>query len=191
MIMTEENNIETTETENIEQVDTQEPTVKVAEMKRRIEAERTKAQEQIEELEKSMDQRIAEEVKKAQEIAQLNGKELEEYKLKEEQKKHDDEMAKKDAELKELRQESLQRAIRDEAHTKLTELNINITPETISLVAGQSLDEMAEKAELLAKYTTAIKNQFAGSDAPLSGGGSSAKVTGGTTFDMLRDLTKK
>ena len=51
--MTEENNIETTETENIEQVDTQEPTVKVAEMKRRIEAERTKAQEQIEELNKS------------------------------------------------------------------------------------------------------------------------------------------
>ena len=44
--MTEENNIETTETGNIEQVDTQEPTVKVAEMKRRIEAERTKAQEQ-------------------------------------------------------------------------------------------------------------------------------------------------
>ena len=76
--MTEENNIETTETENIEQVDTQEPTVKVAEMKRRIEAERTKAQEQIEELEKSMDQRIAEEVKKAQEVAKLNGKELEE-----------------------------------------------------------------------------------------------------------------
>ena len=36
--MTEENNIETTETENTEQVDTQEPTVKVAEMKRRIEA---------------------------------------------------------------------------------------------------------------------------------------------------------
>ena len=41
--MTEENNIETTETENIEQVDTQEPTVKVAEMKRRIEAEKTNA----------------------------------------------------------------------------------------------------------------------------------------------------
>ena len=79
--MTEENNIETTETENIEQVDTQEPTVKVAEMKRRIEAERTKAQEQIEELNKSMEQRIAEEVKKAQEVAQLNGKELEEYKI--------------------------------------------------------------------------------------------------------------
>ena len=34
--MTEENNIETTETENIEQVDTQEPTVKVAEMKRTL-----------------------------------------------------------------------------------------------------------------------------------------------------------
>ena len=62
--MTEENNIETTETENIEQVDTQEPTVKVAEMKRRIEAERTKAQEQIEELNQSMAQRIAEEVKR-------------------------------------------------------------------------------------------------------------------------------
>ena len=84
--MTEENNIETTESENIEQVDTQEPTVKVAEMKRRIEAERTKAQEQIEELNKSMEQRIAEEVKKAQEVAQLNGKELEEYKQKEQQK---------------------------------------------------------------------------------------------------------
>ena len=113
IIMTEENNIETTETENIEQVDTQEPTVKVAEMKRRIEAERTKAQEQIEELNKSMEQRIAEEVKKAQEVAQLNGKELEEYKQKEQQKKYEDEIAKRDAELEKLRQENLQRTIRD------------------------------------------------------------------------------
>ena len=189
--MTEENNIETTETENIEQVDTQEPTVKVAEMKRRIEAERTKAQEQIEELNKSMEQRIAEEVKKAQEVAQLNGKELEEYKQKEQQKKYEDEIAKRDAELEKLRQENLQRTIRDEAHTKLTELNINITPETISLVEGNTLDEMAEKAELLAKYTTAIKNHFAGSDAPISSGGSAKGVSNDTTFDMLRNLTKK
>ena len=189
--MTEENNIETTETENIEQVDTQEPTVKVAEMKRRIEAERTKAQEQIEELNQSMEQRIAEEVKKAQEVAQLNGKELEEYKQKEQQKKYEDEIAKRDAELEKLRQENLQRTIRDEAHTKLTELNINITPETISLVEGNTLDEMAEKAELLAKYTTVIKNQFAGSDAPMSSGGSAKGVSNDTTFDMLRNLTKK
>lgn len=186
--MTEE--IKATETETNEQVDTQEPTVKVAEMKRRIEQEQKKAQEQIEAMNQTLEQRIAEEVAKAQELSKLNGKELEDYKQKEQQKKYEDEIAKRDAELEQLRQENLQRTIRDEAHTKLTELNVTITPETISLVAGQSLDEMAEKAELLAKYTTAIKNQFAGSDAPLGGGGSSAKVTGGTTFDMLRDLTK-
>lgn len=187
--MTEE--IKATETETNEQVDTQEPTVKVAEMKRRIEQEQKKAQEQIEAMNQTLEQRIAEEVAKAQELAKLNGKELEEYKQKEQQKKYEDEIAKRDAELEQLRQENLQRTIRDEANTKLAELNVTITPETISLVAGQSLDEMAEKAELLARYTAAIKNQFAGSDAPLSGGGSSAKVTGGTTFDMLRELTKK
>ena len=127
-------------------------------------------------------------------IAQLNGKELEEYKQKEQQKKYEDEIAKRDAELEKLRQENLQRTIRDEAHTKLTELNINITPETISLVEGTTLDEMAEKAELLAKYTTVIKNQFASSKAPIGSGGMGGLSNPTTPSSIFREaniLNKK
>ena len=74
---------ETQAVDTQEEVDTQnEPTVKVAEMKRRIEQEQKKAQEQIDAMNQTLEQRIADEVAKAQELAKLNGKELEDYKQK-------------------------------------------------------------------------------------------------------------
>lgn len=174
--MTEENKaIESTETENNEQVDTQEKTVKVEEMQRRIAKEQEKYEKQIADLKASQDEAIQAAIKKAQEEAKLSGKELEEYKQREAERKHQAEIEERDAKINELLKAQSQREIKDEAINKLSELNVSVNENTLSLVNADTLDGMASKAEQLAKIISDVKADYAGSTPPNTSGGSTTK----------------
>ncbi|WP_311431799.1 hypothetical protein [Facklamia hominis] len=134
---------------------------------------------------------VAEAIEKEREVAKLKGKELEEYKQKEAEKKYQAEIEKRDRELEELRKKDLLRTIRDEAHAKLAEFKLPDTEESIALLEADTLDEMAEKADLLAKYTSVIKNSYARSQAPLASGGldgDSNLDQGLSVFDKARQI---
>lgn len=149
--------------------------VSVGEMKRRLGNQAKKHEEEIEELKLSIEKQINEAVKKEREIAKLNGKELEEFKQKEAEKRYQAQIEERDKELEALRKENLMRTIRDEAYNKVAELKLPNIAETIQLLEADSLDQMADKAELLANYTTHIKNIYAKSNPPLGSGGMGSK----------------
>ena len=133
---------------------------------------KSKAKDEAEaDKQRAIEEAVKEAVEKEREIAKLNGKELEEYKQKEAEKKYQAEIAKRDEELEQLKRENLKRTIRDEAYNKLSELKLPNIPESIQLLESDSLEEMAEKADLLASYTTHIKNMYAKSNPPLGSGG--------------------
>ena len=139
----------------------------------------------------AIDDAVAKALEKEREVAKLKGKELEEYKQKEAEKKYQAEIEKRDRELEELRRKDLIRTIRDEARAKLVVFKLPDTEESIALLEADTLDEMAEKAELLAKYTASIKNSYARSDAPLTGGGNLSNNNldqGLSIFDNARKI---
>lgn len=174
--MTEENNvIEPTETEKNENVDTQEKAVKVEEMQRRLSKEQEKYEKQIEELKANQDEAIQVAIKRAQEEAKLSGKELEEYKQREAERKHQAEIDERDAKINELLKAQNQREIKDEAINKLSELNIPVNENTLALVNADALEGMAEKAEQLAKIISTVKSDYAGSTPPNTSGGGATK----------------
>lgn len=180
----EKKNIEATETEATETASTQEPTVKVAEMKRRLEKEQEKYQQQIDELKANQEDAIQKAYEKAQAEAKMSADELAEYKQKEAERKHQEEIEKRDKQIAELTKVQRQREIKDESINKLSELNIAVNDRTLSLVSAESLDGMAERAEMLAKVISEVKNEYAGSEPPRTSGGSVAKAHD-DPFDIL------
>ena len=172
----EKKNIEATETEATETASTQEPTVKVAEMKRRLEKEQEKYQQQIDELKANQEDAIQKAYEKAQAEAKMSADELAEYKQKEAERKHQEEIEKRDKQIAELTKVQRQREIKDESINKLSELNIAVNDRTLSLVSAESLDVMAERAEMLATVISEVKNEYAGSEPPRTSGGSVTKA---------------
>lgn len=167
----EKKNTEATETEATETASNQEPTVKVAEMKRRLENEQEKYQKQIDELKANQEKAIQKAYEKAQAEAKMSADELAEYKQKEAERKHQEEIEKRDKQIAELTKAQRQREIKDESINKLSELNIAVNDRTLSLVSAESLDGMAERAEMLAKVISEVKNEYAGSEPPRTSGG--------------------
>lgn len=177
--MSDENkNNEAVETN--EEVDTrEEPTVKVAEMKRRIEKEQEKYQQQIDELKANQEEAIQKAYEKAQAEAKMSADELAEYKQKEAERKHQEEIEKRDKQIAELTKKERRREIKDESINKLSELNIEVNDHTLSLVSAETLDGMSERAEALSKVINEVKNQYGGSEPP--------KVSGGSGKQMFDD----
>lgn len=182
--MTEEFKNEATETENTEQVDTQEPTVKVAEMKRRLSQKDEDYQKQIDKLQREQDEKIQAAIEAYEEKSKLSADELAEYKAKEAQEKHQKELQEAQAKIDELTRINQQRQIKDESVTKLNELNIPVNETTLSLVSAGSLDDMSERAGLLAEYTNVLKNEFSTSTTPSGSGG---KQTNNTSIGQKLD----
>ena len=182
--MTEEFKNEATETENIEQVDTQEPTVKVAEMKRRLSQKDEDYQEQIEKLQQDQDDKIQAAIEAYEEKSKLSADELAEYKQKESEEKYQKELEAKQKEIEELTRINQQRQIKDESVSKLNELNIPVNETTLSLVDAESLEGMAERAALLAQFSSTLKNELGAATQPIVGG----KRAGAAEKDIRQKL---
>lgn len=182
--MTEEFKNEATETENIEQVDTQEPTVKVAEMKRRLSQKDEDYQKQIEKLQREQDDKIQAAIEAYEEKSKLSADELAEYKQKESEEKYQKELEAKQKEIEELTRINQQRQIKDESVTKLNELNIPVNETTLNLVDAESLEGMAERAALLAQFSSTLKNELGASTQPIVGG----KRAGAAEKDIRQKL---
>lgn len=160
-----------------EQKQQDEQTVKVAEMKRRLAKEEEKHQAELDELKEQQSMLIKEAVEKAKAEAQMSEKELRDYKEQE---------AQYEQQIQELMAEKKQREIRDESINKLGELGIVVNDRTLDLVSAGSLEAMSEKAEQLASVLNDVKNEFASSKAPISGGGRQIKGDNQSLGDFFR-----
>ena len=167
-----------------EQEDKQEPTVTVAELKRRLAKVEEAKQQEIEKLKNETDKAIESAVEAAKKEASLSGKELAEYQEKERQRKHQEEIEERDKKIQELLQESKRREIRDESIKKLNELEISVNNDSLSLIQADSFDDMKAKAEMLSKLVKEAKSKNAQSTPPITSGGKVSK-TYESEFDIL------
>ena len=167
-----ENDIEETDAvDTQEQVDTpEEPTVKVAEMKRRLEKKDEDYQKQLDELKTNQETAIQQAISDYEAKSKMNADELAEYKAKEAEEKHQKELQDAQAKIDELTRINQQRQIKDESVTKLNELNIPVTETTLSLVSAGSLDDMSERAGLLAQFANSLKNEYSTATEPSTSG---------------------
>ena len=176
---------EVTEEQDDKEQDTeQEPTVTVAELKRRLAKVEEAKQQEIENLKEETNRAIESAVEAAKKEASLSGKELAEYQEKERQRKHQEEIEERDKKIQELLQESKRREIRDESIKKLNELEISVNDDSLSLIQADSFDDMKAKAEMLSKLVKEAKSKNAQSTPPITSGGKVSK-TYESEFDIL------
>ena len=162
--MTEENKAVDTQ----EEVDTQaEPTVKVAEMKRRIDLEQKKAQEQLDAMNQTIEQKIAEAVEKAEKEANLSGKELDEYRKQEAERK---EQELKDK-IAKLELEATRRELKDEAINTLSEKKLPVNEKVLKLVVKDTAEATLSAIDDIASIISDVVSEYSATDAPLASGG--------------------
>ena len=177
---------EVTETVENEQVDTQEPTVTVAEMKRRIAKEQENAQKKIDELNQSVDDRIKEAVEEAQKQAQMSSKELQKYK--EQQAENEKQQLLK--QIEELQLEHTRRELKDEAIKTLSERKLPVTDRVLKFVVKDTADETLSAIDDMSEIIKEIKNEFASSEAPMASGGQSAQNVETDIYKILRQANQ-
>lgn len=175
----EELNQDVTETQEQEQVDTQEPTVTVAEMKRRI----AKEQSKFAELEQSIDDRIKEAVEEAQKQAQLSGKELQKYK----EQQAEQEKQKLLDKIEELQLQNTRRELKDEAIKTLSERKMPVNDRVLDFVVKDTAEDTLKAIESMGEIIKDIKNEYATSEPPLTSGGIGNKNTETDIFKILDD----
>ena len=177
---------EVTETVEKEQVDTQEPTVTVAEMKRRIAKEQENAQKQIDDLNQSMDDRIKEAVEEAQKKAQMTGKELQKYK----EQQAEQEKQKLLDQIKELELKNTRRELKDEAIKTLSERKLPVNEKVLNFVVKDTAEDTLSAIDDMSEIIKDIKNEFASSEAPLTSGGIGASDNNTDIFNILDNAGK-
>ena len=176
----------TIKTENVEtkeDVDAQETkTVTVEEMQRRIAKEKERQDELNQALEgykSGESERIQAAVQSALEEAEktrkMNADQLAEYKQKEAERKHQQELEKLNAQIAEFQQKERVAEIKDIAIQKLNEFNIKTDEKVINLVLADEPETTSDRIEALNELLTAERNKYIGQDAPLTGGGIGSK----------------
>ena len=163
--MTEE--IKPTETEVNEEVDTQEPTVSVAEMKRRLDKKEKDYQEQLDNLKTEQAKAIAEALDRYKKESELTGKELEKFK----QQQAEAEKQKLLDQIAEYQRNETRRELKDEAIKTLSSRKLPVNDKVLNFVVKDTADETTQAIEDMAEIITDIKNQFVSSEAPISSGG--------------------
>ena len=174
---------EVTETVEKEQVDTQEPTVTVAEMKRRIAKEQENAQKQIDDLNQSVEERIKEAVEEAQKKAQMTGKELQKYK----EQQAEQEKQKLLDKIEELQLQNTRRELKDEAIKTLSERKMPVNDRVLDFVVKDTAEDTLKAIESMGEIIKDIKNEYATSEPPLTSGGIGNKNTETDIFKILDD----
>ena len=110
----------------------EEPTVTVAEMKRRI----AKEQEKVQEHQKDLEAKFEEKLNEAEKLRKMNEKEKQEY-----------EQQKKDDRIKELETQLNRHGLEKEATSMLSEHNVPINDEIFNVVVGEDADQTKEKVD--------------------------------------------
>lgn len=160
----------------------EEPTVTVAEMKRRI----SKEQEKYDELNASIDDRIKEAVEEAQKQAQMSSKELQKYK--EQQAENEKQQLLK--QIEELQLEHTRRELKDEAIKTLSERKLPVTDRVLKFVVKDTADETLSAIDDMSEIIKEIKNEFASSEAPMASGGQSAQNVETDIYKILRQANQ-
>lgn len=153
----------------------EEKTLTQDEVNRLISQQKSKAKDEaLKEAEKDYQDKLDSAVQQAisdyEAKSKMNADELAEYKAKEAQEKHQKELQDAQAKIDELTRINQQRQIKDESVTKLNELNIPVTETTLSLVSAGSLDDMSERAGLLAQFANSLKNEYSTATEPSTSG---------------------
>lgn len=142
-------------------------TVSVEEMKRRVAKEQEKYEEKIKEMSQSIDERIEQAQEKAKKEATLTGKELQEYKEKEAQRKLDSAQE----EIERLKKENIKRDLKDEAINTLSEKKLPVNERVLSFVVKDTADDTLEAIDNLAELFKEQKEEYAQTEPPLGSGG--------------------
>ena len=183
--MTEENlNVEATETvvENETPVN-EEPTVTVAEMKRRLAKEQEKFQSQIDELKTNQNNLVKQAVEEAEKRSKMSAKELEELRQKDIQRQIEE----RDARIAELELENTRRELKDGAIEILSERKLPVNERVLKLVVKDTGEETETAITDLAEIIKEIKNEFASTTAPITSGGVGTNGTETDIFKILDD----
>lgn len=176
----------TIKTENVEtkeDVDAQETkTVTVEEMQRRIAKEKERQDELNQALEgyksgesERIQAAIQSALEEAEKTRKMNADQLAEYKQKEAERKHQQELEKLNAQIVEFQQKERMAEIKDIAIQKLNEFNIKTDEKVINLVLADEPETTSNRIEALNELLTVERNKYIGQDAPLTGGGIGSK----------------
>ena len=150
-----------------------EPTVSVAEMKRRLEKANEKHQAAMDAMQAELDDKIKAAVDAAQAEANLTGKELQKYKEQEAQRKMDE----LKAENERLKLEGQRRELRDEAIRTLGEKKMPVNETILDFVVKDTADDTLGAIDAMAKLLNEQKEQFAQTSPPRTSGGMGGKNT--------------
>ena len=178
--------VETVETN--EQVDTQEDkTVAVAEMKRRIEKEKERYENELAAIKAEQDKLVQEAIEKAKKEATLAGKELEKYREEEAKRKEQSYLDR----IAELEREHTRRELKDEAIRTLGTKKLPVNEDVLNLVVKDTAEDTLKAIDAISNLVMEIKNESASTTPPRTSGGLQTNNNmGGTTFDILKNLTK-
>lgn len=113
------------------------------------------------------EEKIAEAVEKAKTEATLTGKELQEYKEKEAQRKLDE----KDAEIERLLKENQKRELKDEAIKTLSEKGMPVTDKILDFVVKDTAEDTLHAIDSMAEILKEQKEASAQTKPPKSSGG--------------------
>lgn len=141
--------------------------VSVAELQRRLAKAEEKFNEEKTNLESSFEGRLQEAVEKAKNEAQMTGKELQEYKAKEAERK----LQELRDENERLKLESTKRELRDEAMRTLGEKGMTVNDKVLAFVVRDTAEETLQAIDDMAELFKLQKEAFAQTTPPRTSGG--------------------
>ena len=174
--------VETVETN--EQVDTQEDkTVAVAEMKRRIEKEKERYENELAAIKAEQDKAIQEAIEKTKKEATLSGKELEKYREEEAKRKEQSYLDR----IAELEREHTRRELKDEAIRTLGTKKLPVNEDVLNLVVKDTAEDTLKAIDAISNLVIEIKNESASTTPPRTSGGLGAQSASNTdVFDKAK-----
>ena len=165
-----------------------EPTVKVAEMKRRIEKEKERYENELAAIKAEQDKAIQEAIEKAKKEATLSGKELEKYREEEAKRKEQSYLDR----IAELEREGTRRELKDEAIRTLGEKKLPVNESVLNLVVKDTAEDTLKAIDAISNLVMEIKNESASTTPPRTSGGlgETERATPGDIFRKANILNK-
>lgn len=174
---------------------TQEKTVTVEEMLRRVNKEKEKAnslKEEFETYKNSESDRIQKAIEEYDKKNKMNADELADYKAKEAEKKHQEEIEKLNAQIEELNQSKKRAEIKDIAIQKLAEFDIKANDDVLSLVLRDEAEKTGELIDILNALLKKERSKYIGDGAPIvSSGHGVDSAYNGNHYEYLQKLKHK
>ena len=179
--MAEEQQVQATE--NQEAVDTQEKTVSLAEMQRRLAKSEEQHEKQLAELQASTQDQITQAIEKYKAESELSGKELEEYRRQEAEREKQALLDK----IANLEKEQTKRELTDEAIKTLGTRNLPVTDKVLSFVVRDTADDTLQAIDDMEAIITDIKAQYTTSQPPKTSNAIGGSDTSTSRSDIFRN----